>query len=243
MKTHYSICLKPAWIYVILIILFLPVISVAQDHYYYSNQQKIFFDKADHWVSVMIPEQQRSLLISRIEQDAQVKIRQTLDTERGIYWVDTQQDGNVMDDLARTSLLVEEVQTFPVYYNVAAEQDTTWFATTDEFRVRFEEHTTEDEIRQLLETYHTEVVRISDFGRYTLRIVEDAPLSTLETANRFYERTETVWSLPNFHMKIQTESIQDPLFDDQWHLRNTGQSGAVSGVDINAVSSWDITTG
>ena len=31
----------------------------------------------------------------------------------------------------------------------------------------------------------------------------------------------------------------DPLFSQQWHLRNTGQNGAVPGVDINVTSVWD----
>lgn len=31
----------------------------------------------------------------------------------------------------------------------------------------------------------------------------------------------------------------DPLFGQQWHLRNTGQNGAVPGVDINVTSVWD----
>ncbi|MBC8011404.1 MAG: S8 family serine peptidase, partial [Burkholderiales bacterium] len=35
----------------------------------------------------------------------------------------------------------------------------------------------------------------------------------------------------------------DPLFKDQWHLRNTGQQGGKSGVDIRAVPAWDSATG
>ncbi|MEM9589484.1 MAG: S8 family serine peptidase, partial [Planctomycetota bacterium] len=35
----------------------------------------------------------------------------------------------------------------------------------------------------------------------------------------------------------------DPLFADQWHLRNTGQSGGASGVDANIVDVWDQFTG
>jgi subtilisin family serine protease/subtilisin-like proprotein convertase family protein len=35
----------------------------------------------------------------------------------------------------------------------------------------------------------------------------------------------------------------DPLFKDQWHLRNTGQQGGSPGVDIRAVPAWDTATG
>lgn len=35
----------------------------------------------------------------------------------------------------------------------------------------------------------------------------------------------------------------DPSFGDEWGLRNAGQYGGTPGIDINAVSAWDITTG
>ncbi|MBI4702387.1 MAG: S8 family serine peptidase [Deltaproteobacteria bacterium] len=35
----------------------------------------------------------------------------------------------------------------------------------------------------------------------------------------------------------------DPLFPEQWHLRNTGQKGAVAGVDGRVSEAWDVTRG
>ncbi|MBF0364141.1 MAG: S8 family serine peptidase [Oligoflexia bacterium] len=35
------------------------------------------------------------------------------------------------------------------------------------------------------------------------------------------------------------ETGPDPLFEQQWHLQNTGQNGGTSGEDINAVPAWD----
>jgi subtilisin family serine protease/subtilisin-like proprotein convertase family protein len=35
----------------------------------------------------------------------------------------------------------------------------------------------------------------------------------------------------------------DPYFDDQWYLRNTGQSGGTPGIDIGAEAAWDTATG
>lgn len=31
----------------------------------------------------------------------------------------------------------------------------------------------------------------------------------------------------------------DPFFSNQWHLRNTGQSGGTSGIDVNVINTWD----
>ena len=35
----------------------------------------------------------------------------------------------------------------------------------------------------------------------------------------------------------------DPLFSQQWALRNTGQTGGRVGADISATQAWDVTTG
>ncbi len=35
----------------------------------------------------------------------------------------------------------------------------------------------------------------------------------------------------------------DPRFSEQWHLRNTGQTGGTAGVDLNATNAWDTATG
>ena len=35
----------------------------------------------------------------------------------------------------------------------------------------------------------------------------------------------------------------DPLFDEQWHLQNTGQNGGTPGEDINVVPAWNYETG
>ncbi len=35
----------------------------------------------------------------------------------------------------------------------------------------------------------------------------------------------------------------DPLFNQQWHLRNTGQTGGTPGIDLNVVNVWDEFTG
>lgn len=47
---------------------------------------------------------------------------------------------------------------------------------------------------------------------------------------------------PNFIYSID-RIPDDPLFDQLWGLRNTGQSGGTPGVDIGAADAWDYSTG
>jgi len=91
--------------------------------------------------------------------------------------------------------------------------------------------------------YGVEILNSSKYDEYTLRVMEKSLFNTLEIANLYYESDITIWSLPNFLADIRLEEIDDPLFPDQWHLKNTGQGGGASGVDIDADLAWGITTG
>ena len=39
----------------------------------------------------------------------------------------------------------------------------------------------------------------------------------------------------------QQQELGDPLYPQQWHLKNTGQSGGTSGEDINVEPVWNTT--
>ena len=42
---------------------------------------------------------------------------------------------------------------------------------------------------------------------------------------------------------MSATTINDPLFDRQWHLLNTGQNGGTTGIDLNVVPVWQDYTG
>src|ERR1044071_9049709 len=48
---------------------------------------------------------------------------------------------------------------------------------------------------------------------------------------------------PNFIIAKEDFTPNDPQFQDQWSLRNTGQSGGQYGSDINATTAWQTTMG
>ncbi|MBI1827619.1 MAG: S8 family serine peptidase, partial [Planctomycetes bacterium] len=53
-----------------------------------------------------------------------------------------------------------------------------------------------------------------------------------------------VWAQPNFHrpMKRSQLTINDPYYNRQWHLNNTGQAGT-AGADIDAPEAWAVSDG
>ena len=57
-------------------------------------------------------------------------------------------------------------------------------------------------------------------------------------------RPDVRWSHPDLVLPTRLHAApDDPLFGDQWHLENTGQSGGLAGADIHAPPAWDVTDG
>ncbi|BAU54146.1 S8/S53 family peptidase [Mucilaginibacter gotjawali] len=61
-------------------------------------------------------------------------------------------------------------------------------------------------------------------------------------ANKLYESGLVEWAHPDFIEKLE-QSTNDPNYANQYYLKNTGQTGGTSGVDINVEPAWAIPTG
>lgn len=62
----------------------------------------------------------------------------------------------------------------------------------------------------------------------------------------YASREEVIYACPNFISEGEVHQAtlpNDPLFSNQWHLRNTGQLGHLPGADVDAASAWSITSG
>ncbi|KAA1244078.1 S8 family serine peptidase [Aquimarina sp. RZ0] len=77
---------------------------------------------------------------------------------------------------------------------------------------------------------------------FTLSIPSPRSLNALNYANLFYETGLFESTEPAF-MYHNLLNTNDPYFNDQWTLKNTGQSGGNAGVDIKIEQAWNIATG
>lgn len=72
----------------------------------------------------------------------------------------------------------------------------------------------------------------------------DSPYRALELANAAVELGVASVAEPQFAWQPhRRDTPNDPQFSNQWHLRNTGQSGGTAGVDINVVPWWNFSGG
>lgn len=68
--------------------------------------------------------------------------------------------------------------------------------------------------------------------------------NAIEAANIIAETGLFAAVAPDLMVKYKLHcSTNDPLFNQQWGLQNTGQNGGTPGVDINICDAWNITTG
>lgn len=78
---------------------------------------------------------------------------------------------------------------------------------------------------------------------YTLKCTKSTIENSLEIANYFFETGLFFASIPDLLTYNDVTCSNDPFFTDQWGLKNTGQNGGTSGIDINACDAWNITEG
>ena len=65
---------------------------------------------------------------------------------------------------------------------------------------------------------------------------------TLSVANAIAESGLVEWCQPDFVVEFKSTTL-DPLFNQQYYLNNTGQTGGTSNVDIDAPEAWAISKG
>jgi hypothetical protein len=73
---------------------------------------------------------------------------------------------------------------------------------------------------------------------------DGSPLSALNALKDLREAP----SVANVELEMgshfeKAAMVNDPLFSEQWHLKNTGQGNSVPGVDVNVEEAWEISTG
>jgi thermitase len=131
----------------------------------------------------------------------------------------------------------------------------------NEFIVQFKPDASEDQIRESLQNWNADIVKIDEKinNRYIIKFTDKSAREALSISNDYNEDPLVMFSEPNFiriypnrpEIKKEDEEVpekmpaavpKDPLFHKQWYLNNTGLVG-VAGADIKAKKAWDITKG
>jgi len=131
-------------------------------------------------------------------------------------------------------------QASPVFYTGKKRHPATRLVLTGEIIVQFPKECTEGKIATIEKKYNLERLKPFPFTRNTFLYRAGEPLHSLKVANDLYESGQVNYAYPNWLRSRSKRAIpDDPLFNDQWHLNNTGQGGGTAGEDVNITSVWD----
>lgn len=74
-------------------------------------------------------------------------------------------------------------------------------------------------------------------GNNEYRFICPTDSIVVNLANYLYDTTYVVYSAPDYYC-LGNLHTNDPYFNDQWNLKNTGQNGGTVGVDIKVEEAW-----
>jgi subtilisin family serine protease len=117
-----------------------------------------------------------------------------------------------------------------------------WVVATDQILVRLQPGVTIESFLQSDDRFggSTRVVGTPD--TYTLDLKSGSGRTALNVANGLMTDPRLVWASPN--LMIESHLLtNDPLYANEWHLNNTGQSGGTPDADVDAPEAWQVTTG
>ncbi len=130
---------------------------------------------------------------------------------------------------------------------VSVARSSTPSMVTDEFIAGFGPDVSRTDIEALNKANGVGIVSPNRYvkNQYLLRVTDASPLDSIKMAQRYDEDPRTEYAYPNFvNVYVDRNTVpNDPLFGNQWHHMNTGQSGGTTDADADTSMAWDITQG
>ena len=133
----------------------------------------------------------------------------------------------------------------PNTFNAILDESGALLLPTGEVAVGFEADTPEALALATIERHEAAIVRRLPLSAPAW-LISAASGDGIELAASLLEEDGVRFASPNFIEEMPERRTEIPLaalFEDQWHLENTGQGGGVAGADVNAREAWRITRG
>lgn len=109
------------------------------------------------------------------------------------------------------------------------------------FYVKLKKESDLQKLEKLAESHNVEIIGNNEYMPlwFTLACSKESSGNSLEMANLFYESNLFASCQPDLLCDDELSIVNDPYYDNQWHLHNTSYPG----IDINFEAARSITTG
>ncbi len=123
--------------------------------------------------------------------------------------------------------------------------DSTLVGLTERFYVKLKSPNDYTNLLNIAIETNTKISLQNEFDPSVYIVIADkySAYNSMLAANIFHETGMFEYAAPSFIRMMKMHCVNDPLFDQQWGLQNTGQHGGTSGADIKACQAWGITKG
>jgi subtilisin family serine protease len=215
-----------------------------QQQFYYVHGEKIFLtERTDKIYLKLKKEINRENILSLIHSDSTVKM--SIELREG----DPSPDEMLLESKTNKTIplsILEQYKSNSVIISAfpILQCEGSMLGLTDEFVVKLKESTSYEQFQNLLSQYTCSIVKENQFtkNQFLLSVPKTAAYNSLELSNLFYETGLFEFSEPNFVMLNAFQS-NDTYFNQQWGLKNTGQNGGTTNIDIKVEDAWTITQG
>lgn len=217
----------------------------AQNIFYYYQGEKIFLkERSDKILLTLSKDADKNRLLNVIQSDLSVEISGNRKNEKNVgafIVLSLKDERNIL------SSTIDKYRNSPDILSalpMLEASDGKLQGITNEFIVKLANGTTFEQLEDLVKKNNCIIIKENEFvkNQYLISVSKTSVLNSLQIANLFYETRLFEFSAPNFFREKILHS-NDPLFGNQWPLKNTGQSGGISGADIKIEQAWTITQG
>jgi len=234
----------------LVIFTFLTTVTVqgqSQIYYWYQDEIQPLEVKDDKWFLLVEDELEVQALaqILQIEQErindiVRLEFSETLlpqiqsITERDRYWTVVNADGQTID---WSNPVISYFS--PFFYTQSGQEA----GLSHLFNVKLNNSEDIGRLEEMAVKYGVEILGNNYFMPlwYTLACNRSSAGNALEMANLFYESGYFKAAVPDLMSNALIQNVNDPFFENQWNLHNTGQYGGFVGSDIQAIDAWQIT--
>ncbi|PKV50792.1 VCBS repeat protein [Aquimarina sp. MAR_2010_214] len=193
-------------------------------------------------ISVELPSNLFSLSSSRMKDDIREISEDEFNAFNAAGWsfVQTTQEDSTRAGIASKP----QINSYQKVERVYQQEDNHLLVSSRNLIVQLKSELSTKKIQRELGKRNIEIVRKLEFApnQYQVEVTPDADPITI--ANELQESGLAVAAEPEFYEYLgQRLRPRDPIYNQQWHLNNTGGSGGVAGADISAEEAWDFTLG
>jgi subtilisin family serine protease len=217
----------------------------AQDTFYYYEGHKInlFEDKK----SIVMLFNKNSTFKNRertFSSDTSIVEMDVSDGTEDIYFARlsyANEINNILAKLQTYDITSSDLETFSFGY-ITSDGNRIW--PTNEVLIKLNPEFTIESIQSILDNFNASFFEVDKYGIYSYKVVNAS--QAFQLSNKLWESGKVKFAEPDFSQEIHFEQ-NDPLYNEQYYLNNTGQiidgvPGTVD-IDIDADKAWDITIG